>query len=63
MVAMETKTISVTIATTQPHFASSRKKRKKKSRFALSIIFCEQGGMNDAFLYPFIRHLSSTYNK
>ena len=33
---METKTISVTIATTQPHFASSRKKRKKKSK---------QGGM------------------
>jgi len=40
---METKTIIVTIATKQPHFAL--KKNVKKSGFSLSIIFCEQGGM------------------
>jgi len=40
MVAMETKTIIVTIATRQPHFASSKK--CKKIGFSLSIIFCEQ---------------------
>jgi len=30
MVAMERKTIIVTMATKQPHFASSRKKTKRK---------------------------------
>jgi len=38
------KKIIVTIATKQPHFASS-KKNVKKSGISLSIIFCEQGGM------------------
>jgi hypothetical protein len=45
MVAMERKTIIVTIATKQPHFASSKKKKRKKIGFSLSIIFCEQGAM------------------
>ena len=43
---MERKTIIVnTMATEQPHFASSKKKKHKKIGFSLSIISCEQGGM------------------
>ena len=42
MVAMERKTIIVTMATEQPHFASSKKKSFKIG-FSLSIISCEQG--------------------
>ena len=42
MVAMERKTIIVTMATEQPHFASSKKNRNKIG-FSLSIISCEQG--------------------
>jgi hypothetical protein len=41
---MERKTIIVTMATKQPHFASFKNKIKKKG-FSLSIIFCEQGAM------------------
>jgi hypothetical protein len=43
MVAMETKIIIASMATKQPHFTSSKK--RKKSAFSLFIIFCEQGGM------------------
>ena len=45
MVAMERKTIIVTMATKQPHFASSKKTKRKKIGFSLSIISCEQGAM------------------
>jgi hypothetical protein len=41
---MERKTIIVTMATKQPHFASFKKKLKKIG-FSLSIISCEQGVM------------------
>jgi hypothetical protein len=40
---MERKTIIVTMATKQPHFAF--KKKNKKIGFSLSIISCEQGAM------------------
>jgi hypothetical protein len=42
MVAIERKTIIVTMATEQPHFASSKEKRKKIG-FSSSIISCKQG--------------------
>ena len=45
MVAMERKTIIVTMATKQPHFASSKKQKRKKIGCSLSIISCEQGAM------------------
>jgi hypothetical protein len=45
MVAMKRKIIIVTMATKQPHFASSNKKKRKKIEFSLSIISCEQGAM------------------
>jgi hypothetical protein len=41
---MERKTIIVTMATKQPHFASF-KKNLKKIGFLLSFISCEQGAM------------------
>jgi hypothetical protein len=42
---MERKTIIVTMATKQPHFASLKKNNLKKIGFSLSIISCEQGAM------------------
>jgi hypothetical protein len=45
MVAMERKTIIATMATKQPHFASSKKKTTKTIGISLSIFSCEQGAM------------------
>jgi hypothetical protein len=41
---MERKTMIVTMATKQPHFASF-KKNLKKLGFSLSVISCEQGAI------------------
>ena len=42
---MERKTITVTMATKQFHFASFKKKTLQKLGFSLSVISCEQGAM------------------